>query len=148
MGNYDDYKHESTPRLQPGDYRLEVLSVEEAESKTSHKPMIVITVRPNNSIIKIKQYIVKNEYFNRNMTDFFESFGIEEGNFNFMTWIGAMGAAKLAADDQGYMKVKYFLDPERAEKLPPWSGPVPERQTVTSLDEGGFVEVDGEETPF
>ena len=140
MGNWDDYRREERDRLAPGDYRVEIVSVEETESKAGN-PMLVIGVRPNGSKITIKHYIVKNEYFNRNMTDFFDSFNIDDGDFTLPTWVGAVGAAKLKEDDQGYLKVQYFLSQERAEKLPPWDGPLPERQELVQLKE---LEDDGD----
>lgn len=140
MGNWDSYQREERTRLTPGDYRVEIVSVEEKESKKGN-PMLVIGVRPNGSDIIIYHYIVKNEYFNRNMTDFFDSFNIDDGDFTFPTWIGAVGAARLKEDDQGYLKVHYFINKDRAEKLPPWSGPMPERQELTNIQE---IEDDGD----
>lgn len=140
MGNWDDYRREEHPRLTPGDYRVEIVSVEEKESKAGN-PMLVIGVQPNGSKIIIYHYIVKNEWFNRNMTDFFDSFNIDDGDFTLPTWIGAVGAARLKEDDKGYLKVQYFISEDRAEKLPPWEGKLPERQELTKLDD---VEDDGE----
>ena len=140
MGNWDDYRREERPRLSPGDYRVEIVSVEEKNSKAGN-PMLVIGVQPNGSKIIIYHYIVKNEWFNRNMTDFFDSFNIDDGDFTLPTWIGAVGAARLKEDDKGYLKVQYFISEDRAEKLPPWEGKMPERQELTKLDD---VEDDGE----
>lgn len=140
MGNWDDYRREERDRLAPGNYRVEIVSVEETESKAGN-PMLVIGVRPNGSKITIKHYIVKNEYFNRNMTDFFDSFNIDDGDFTLPTWVGAVGAAKLKEDDRGYLKVQYFISEGRAEKLPPWDGPLPERQELVQLKE---LEDDGD----
>ena len=143
MSNWDSYQREERPRLTPGDYRVEIVSVEERESKKGN-PMLVIGVRPNGNDIIINHYIVKNEYFNRNMTDFFDSFNIDDGDFTLPTWIGAVGAARLKEDDQGYPKVHYFINKDRAEKLPPWEGKLPERQELTKIDE---IEDDGD-IPF
>lgn len=140
MGNWDDYRREERPRLTPGDYRVEIVSVEEKESKAGN-PMLVIGVQPNGSKVIIYHYIVKNEWFNRNMTDFFDSFNIDDGDFTLPTWIGAVGAARLKEDDKGYLKVQHFISEDRAEKLPPWEGKLPERQELTKLDD---VEDDGE----
>lgn len=150
MSTWDDWSREEAPRLEPGDCRVEITAVEETESKAGN-PMIVVTVRPNGSNIKIKHYIVKNQYFNRNMTDLFDSFNIDEGDFNFPTWVGAVGAAKLIEDENGYLKVRYFISESKAEKLPPWQGAMPERQTITTIGgTGAFVDVypDESELPF
>lgn len=147
MSNWD-YTREESNRLSPGDYRVEIVDVQEAISKTSNNPMLVITVRPNGSNIKIQTYLVKNEHFNRNATQFFDAFPqIQEGDFNILGWVGCVGAARLKEDENGYLKVAWFLDARRAEKLPPWQGDMPERQTVTELGDG-FVEIKDDELPF
>lgn len=142
MSNWADYVPEEGSRLEPGDYRCVVVAAEETTSQSSGLPMIVITVSPSGSKIKIKQYIVKNEYFNRNITSFFDSFGIERGDFNMLGWVGAVGAAKFK-EDGDYLKVAWFLTPKQAEKLPPWKGAMPERQTVTEIGGFGSEEEDG-----
>ena len=48
-------------------------------------------------------------------------------------WVGCVGAARLKEDENGYLEVAWFIDSRRAEKLPPWRGDVPERQTVTDF---------------
>ncbi len=144
MANNWEFQREEAKRIEPGNYRVEVILAEETTSKTSGNPMIVVTVQPNGSNILIKNYIVKNEYFNRNMTSFFDSFNIEEGNFNFLSWVGAVGAANLIEDENGYLKVKYFIDKKRAENLPEWKGELPERQTITEIkDEELAIGADG-----
>lgn len=146
MSNWNDYKREEAPKAQRGDYRCAIIAAEETTSKTSKLPMIVVTVQPNGMTAKVKNYIVKNQYFNRNMTSFFDAFpSIGDGNFNLLEWVGAVGAGKFALDDDGYLKVRWFLTPTQAEKLPEWQGAMPERQTVTSFDE---VDDKDDDLPF
>lgn len=145
MSFFDGYRREERARLTPGDYRVAITNVEETVSRSGN-PMLVVTVQPNGSEIHIKHYLVKNEYFNRNLTDLLDSFGLGE-NFDILTWVGAVGAAKLVEDENGYLKVRYFLSPERAEKLPPWQGKEPERQEVSSLGDG-FEMLDDDDLPF
>lgn len=145
MSFFDGYRREERSRMTPGDYRVAITEVEETVSRNGN-PMLVVTVQPNGSEIHIKHYLVKNEYFNRNLTDLLDSFGLGE-NFDTLTWVGAVGAAKLVEDENGYLKVRYFLSPERAEKLPPWQGKEPERQEVSSLGDG-FEMLDEDDLPF
>lgn len=141
MSNWDSYQREERPRLTPGAYRVEIVSVEEKESKAGN-PMLVIGVRPNGSNIIINHYIVQgNEWTNRNLTEFFDSFNIDDGDFELPTWVGAIGAARLKEDDNGYLKIQYFISENRAEKLPPWEGKMPERQELTKLED---IEDDGD----
>lgn len=144
MGNWGDYQREETKRIEVGDHRVCISKVEETKSKVGNE-MIVLTLVPSGSSIKISHYLVKNEHFNKNMTSFFDSFSadIEEGDFNFIKWIGAMGAVKLVEDDQGYLKVRYFLDKKKSEKLPAWEGDKPEKQEVSTLKE-----VEDDNTPW
>ena len=141
MSNWSDYQREERPRLTPGDYRVEIVGVEEATSQKTGNPMLVISVRPNGSTITIKHYITKNEYFNRNMTEFFDSFNIDEADFTLPTWVGAVGAARLKEDKDGYLKVARFISEEKAYDLPVWQGEFPQRQELTKLEE---IEDDGE----
>lgn len=145
MGNWDYIREERT-KTEAGDYRVVITKVEEKQSKSGND-MLVVTVQPNNSDLKINHYIVKNEYYNRNMTDLFDSFDIPEGNFNFLEWIGAIGAAKLAEDDKGYLKVRWFINKEKAQSLPEWVGEKPERNTVSTMPRFEDIE-DDEELPF
>lgn len=145
MGFFDDYEVEESTRLEPGDYRVEVTDVAEATSKSSGAKMLVISLKPNQSNITVKYYIVRNDYWKRNLTEFYDCFLIPRGDDNILTWIGAVGAAKLVEDDNGYLKVKRLLDQKRQEKLPPWAGDMPQRQKV----EDAFEDADPEEDlPF
>ncbi len=138
MSTWDDYQREEREESAKvtGRLRCVIVDVEETESKTSGLPMIIVSVRPSGTVFKVKSYIVKNEHFNRNMTQFFDAFPeIPDGNFNFIEWFGCEGAAMFDLDDRGYMKVKYWIDAGRAEILPPFEGEKPEKQTVTTLTE-------------
>ena len=145
MSFFDGYRREERSRIAPGDYRVAITEVEETVSRSGN-PMLVVTVQPNGSEIRVKHYLVKNEYFNRHLTDLLDSFGLG-ANFDTLTWVGAVGAARLIEDENGYLKVRYFLSPERAEKLPPWQGKAPERQEVSSLGDG-FAMLDDDDLPF
>ena len=137
MSNWDDYKREEREEEAKvtGKQRCVITAVEEKVSKAGN-PMIEISVRPSGCRFSVKTYIVKNEHFNRNATQFFDAFPeIGDGNFDFLTWVGAEGAAMFDLDDRGYVKVRYWIDAVRADTLPPFEGDKPERQTVTSLED-------------
>ena len=151
MGYWDEgYRREEHVHLEPGDHRVRIVSVEEGTSKSSGNPMLIITIQPNNSEIKIKHYIVRNEYYNRNMTDFKDSFCIADDDFDFVLWKNAMGAARLIEDENGYLKVKRFLPPERQDKLLPWVGNLPQRQVITTAPPvPGYEDIpDNDNLPF
>lgn len=148
MGAWDDYQREEREESAKvtGRLRCVITDVEETESKTSGLPMIVVSVRPSGTRFSVKSYIVKNEHFNRNATQFFDAFPeIGDGNFSFVEWVGALGAAMFDLDERGYVRVKYFIDAVRAENLPPFEGERPERQTVSKLDDEDALD---DEIPF
>lgn len=104
---WNNYKRTESTSLEPGDYRVVIIDAEEKLSQAGNK-MLVITLKPSGSNIKLKYYLVDGEWFDRNLTSIYDSFDIPEGNMEFVSWIGAMGAAKLVRDDNDYLKVKYL----------------------------------------
>lgn len=148
MSNWDRYKYKESERLAPGNYRVVIVDVEETVSQSSGRNMIVVTVQPSGSKIRIKDYFVDNEWFDEKISRLFDAFPeIGRGNFNFLEWVGAMGAAKLKLDEDDYLKVHYYLTPDKAENLPPFEGDKPVRQTVTSI--GNMEALDPEDDmPF
>ena len=139
---YKREENKSSKKVQ-GQLRCVITSAEEAKSKTG-KDMIVVSVKPSGAEFLVKHYIVKNEYFNRNMTSFFDSFpAIDEGDFNFAKWIGAVGAANFTLDENGYTKIKWFIEADKQTDLPPFEGTMPEG--VTDLD---FHDVNEDDLPF
>lgn len=141
----ESYKREERKRIEPGDYRVEITDVEITKSKSSGKDMLVVSVKPNGYDVTIKHYIVAGEWFNVNLTELKDSFSIAEDDDEYLGWVGAIGAARIKEDDQGYMKVNYFMNPKNAEKLPPWQGKFPERQKVTDF---ASEEEAGDDLPF
>ena len=154
MSNWSDYKHEeSESRTITGKQRCVIISAEEKVSNAGN-PMIVIKIRPSGCKFSIIHRFVKVgnddesvKKFNNKLSRFFDAFPeIGDGNFDFLTWAGAEGAAMFGEDNNGYLEVKYFLTPDRVSTLPPFEGEKPERQTITTLvDED---EDDGDEMPF
>lgn len=146
MSNYwSDYKREEREETVKvtGKLRVVITDVEETTSKKSGLPMIVVSVRPSGTRAIVKTYIVHNEYFNRTATQFFDAFpDIGDGNFSFLEWIGAEGAAMIELDENGYMRVKYFIDSVKAADLPPFVGEKPERQVFTKIED------EDDELPF
>ena len=151
MSNWDSFEREEKERESAvvGKHRVVIVDAEEgktgANSKKPGTPMIIVKLRPSGRKFTVTYRVVKNEYFNRNMTQFFDAFPeIRFGDFSFLTWAGCEGAAMFKEDANGYTQISYFLSPERAADLPPFEGEKPERQTFTSLDD----ESDSDGLPF
>ena len=140
MGNWDSYRREENERASAivGKRRVVITDATEgvtgAGSKVPGTPQIIIKVRPSGCKFSVTCRIQKNDYFNRKMTEFFDAFPeITEGDFNFLSWVGAEGAAMLKEGNNGYTEVSYFIDPVRAADLPPFEGEKPPKQTITML---------------
>lgn len=150
MGVWDSYQRESNGRDNSaliGKRRCVIVGAEETVSNAGN-PMIVIKVRPSGCNFSVTTWLVKNEHFNHNATQFFDCFKeIPDGDFNLLSWIGAEGAADFGEDEKGYLKVKWWVDAVKAQSLPPFEGDKPERQTITTLDEEEPYD-DDDDLPF
>lgn len=145
LSNWDDFQREDREESAKvtGRLRCVITDVEETTSKASGLPMIVVSVRPSGTTFKVKTYLVKNDHFNRNATAFFDAFPeITFGDFNFLSWVGAEGAAMFDLDDKGYLKVRYWIDAVKAADIPAFVGDKPERQSITTLDDDGDLDGD------
>lgn len=126
-----------------GDHRVVIDSAEQAVSKNGND-MLVIKLRVSGYSSMLWHYIVfmdnHPEITNQKLTELFDSFDIEDGNFNLASYVGKSGAAHVKIDDQGYAKVAWFIHKNKQDKLPPWKGELP--------TPSGFQQVKDEEVPW
>ena len=121
-----DFESEQIPN---GDYRMVIRGAEKAMSKDTVNPkkMIKLKLGVSGYAKNIYHYIVflpnNREITNRNLTNFFRSFGIEGGNFNLNSYLGKEGAGRIEIDSNGYEKVKYFLEGTMKDRLPAFAPP-------------------------
>ena len=135
MANDFDWNYEETKsnfeseQIPNGDYRMIIRGAEKAMSKDIIKPkkMIKLKLGVSGYAKSIYHYIVflpdNREVTNRNLTNFFRSFGIQGGNFNLDSYIGKEGAGRVETDSNGYEKVKYFLEGTMKDRLPAFAPP-------------------------
>ena len=128
--NYEETKRDFEPEQIPnGDYRMIIRGAEKAMSKDIIKPkkMIKLKLGVSGYAKSIFHYIVflpdNREVTNRNLTNFFRSFGIQGGNFNLDSYLGKEGAGRIETDSNGYEKVKYFLEGTMKDRLPAFAPP-------------------------
>ena len=81
------------------------------------------------------------EITNRNLTQVFDSFGMDEGDLCIANWVGKAGACTIKHDEEGRAKVGYFIKKSRQAELPPWEGDAPKLK-------GGFEDVPQDDIPF
>lgn len=128
--NYEETKRDFEPEQIPnGDYRLVIRGAEKAMSKDIIKPkkMIKLKLGVSGYAKSLYHYIVflpdNRDVTNRNLTNFFRSFGIQGGNFNLDSYLGKEGAGRIEIDSNGYEKVKYFLEGTMKDRLPAFAPP-------------------------
>ena len=134
-----EYKREEATfdEIPAGRHRVRILNAEKAVSKNSGNDMIMLELEVSGYKSKVWNYIAflpdRPEITNRMLTQLFDAFGIDEGNFNLATYIGKAGAAQIKLDEQGRAKVQYFLKKgsEAELSLPPF-------KSVRS-DTGGYA---------
>ena len=143
----DSYKREEgkASKKVTGLLRCVITGAEEQKSKTSGKDMIVVSVKPSGAEFSVKYYIVKNDKFCRNMTIFFDSFPeIQDGDFEFLHWVGCEGAANFVEDENGYTKIRWFIEAPKAKDLPPFEGTKPDKIEVNN----DFSDINEDDLPF
>ena len=140
--NYEETKRDFEPEQIPnGDYRMIIRGAEKAMSKDIIKPkkMIKLKLGVSGYAKSIYHYIVflpdNREVTNRNLTNFFRSFGIEGGNFNLNSYLGKEGAGRIEIDSNGYEKVKYFLEGTMKDRLPAFAQPAKKAKVVEPKQE-------------
>lgn len=124
---YDDFAAGYQPaeygnRLEDGEHRVKIKDVNQDTSSKGNS-MLVIELSIENASFTVKHFIVKNEYFNANATQFFDAFGIPRGNFDYPRWVGRTGKAFLKRNEKGYMDLKYLVVKQTNQPPAPPSAP-------------------------
>ena len=138
------YKREEVEfeEIPEGRYRVMIVDASMAVSSNGND-MLVIKLLVSGTKRNLWNYITflddRPEVTNRMLTQFFDSFGIEDGDFNLKNYVGKIGGCQVKHDDQGRAKVQYFLNKKQQESLPAWAGETP---AFTPLP------ADEEELPF
>ena len=128
--------------LAEGRYRVMIVDAEMATSKNGND-MLVIKLQVSGTKRNLWNYIVflddRPEITNRMLTQFFDSFGIEEGNFNLNSYLGKIGGCQVkheqGQDGKIRAKISYFLSKKQQDALPPWKGEAPKFEDLPADDE-------------
>ena len=134
-----DYEEKSFAPIPVGDHRVRIASAEEQTSGNGRQ-MIKLTLEVSGYSSTIWHYIVfmpdNQKLTNQKLGEVFNSFGIQQGNFNLQSWVGKVGAAKVKHEDyngEPNAKIAYFINKDRQDKLPAWQEP--------NKSSGGFEEI-------
>jgi hypothetical protein len=127
--NAADYEEQSFKPIPVGDHRVRIASAEEQTSGNGRQ-MIKLTLDVSGYSSTIWHYIVfmpeNQKLTNQKLGEVFNSFGIQQGNFNLQSWVGKVGAAKVKHEDyngEPNAKIAYFINKDRQDKLPAWQEP-------------------------
>ena len=129
--NFDcsDYSEQSFKPIPVGDHRVRIASAEE-QTSSSGRQMIKLVLDVSGYNSTIWHFIVfmpdNQKLTNQKLGELWNSFGIQQGNFDLNSWKGKVGAAKVKHEPyEGEMKPKisYFISKDRQDKLPTWQEP-------------------------
>ena len=125
----NDYEEKSFKPIPIGDYRVRIASAEEQVSSAGNQ-MVKLVLEVSGYSSTIWHWIVfmpdNQKLTNQKLGEFWNSFGIQQGNFNLQSWIGKVGAAKVkheSRDGNENAKIAYFISKDRQDKLPAWQEP-------------------------
>ena len=127
--NAEDFEEQSFKPIPVGDHRVRIASAEEQRSGSGNQMIkLVLDVSGYNSTIwHWIVFIPENKKLtNQKLGEFWNSFGIEQGNLNYTSWIGKVGAAKVKHEEyngESNAKIAYFISKDRQDKLPAWAEP-------------------------
>lgn len=140
-----NYKaEESTFEAIPeGRYRAAIEDVEKTTSKAGNDMLKIKLLVSGTNNRRIWYHIVflpdRPEITNKMLTAFFDSFGIDRGDFNLTGYVGKVGGIQVRHDDDGRANVQYCLSQSQQRSLPAWDG-----ETVAPLTVGA----DEDDLPF
>lgn len=87
-----------------GENKTKIKSVKDVVSKKTNKNMIELhLVVDNSNGVEFIDRIVEGEYFDINMSKFFDAYSIPVGNFNYNSWIGKTATGVFEHREESYM---------------------------------------------
>lgn len=147
MAFYDNYRYEDYRMsfdVPDGDHLVTISKAAPATTKNGRE-MIEVTLKVDGTSVPYTERFVDNEYANKNLSRFFDSFCIQPGNFNFSFWTGKSACAHFEHVQETFTgndgiqktvnksKLKYFIVPEKPSitDFPediPYSAPAQQQQ--------------------
>lgn len=148
--NASDYEEKSFKPIPIGDHRVRIADAVEKTSRSGNE-MVELTLEVSGYSGKLWYYLVfladNVKMTNKKIGSIFDSFGIQQGNMDIKTWIGKVGAARVAHEEyngENQPKIKYFISKSRQDSLPAWVEP-DNRETQTT---GISTNIPGKDIPF
>lgn len=159
MGFINNYQYEDYSKtfdVEDGDHTVIIMGAQVKPTQTG-KQMIEVSLlvpKANNSIY-IERY-VEGDYFNQNLSKFFDAFGLKAGNFNFATWVKKTGTGHFIHKEETFInkqgmqqtvnkcRMQYLLVPEKEQ----FSEDIPYQQTQPQFPQFSAQEQAGMNSAF
>ena len=134
MNKYQPEEYFKVFDVPDGDHVVKIVKVEYQVSKTG-KNMHVLTydVYDSNGVPFIDR-IVEGEFYNVNMTRFFDAFKIQRGNFNFNSWLGKTAYAYFQHKEETYTDVQGMQKKINKVNLVYFRNNMPEENPTVNVD--------------
>ena len=125
--NYQREESNGFAPLPEGKYRIRIKGIEKAQSRNGNE-MLVFQFDVSGSNKTLYHYITflpnNPQVTNGQLTQFFDSFkDIKDGDFDFLNWVGKVGAAKIKHEEYNGEKrerISYFIKADKQKDLPAW----------------------------
>lgn len=127
--NASDYEETSFTLIPIGNHRCRIAEVEETKSKSGND-MIKITLDVSGYNSTLWYYLVfmpdNAKMTNQKLGELWDSFGIKQGDMNFKSWVGKVGACRVKHElyeDENQARLHYFIKRDKQSDLPAWQEP-------------------------
>jgi hypothetical protein len=143
MSVLDGYREEDyNVQIEPGEHQLKIVNAEEKVFNSGNEGLKIELV--NKDKIRFFYHIINNDYFNQNLTRFYDCFKIRRGDTDFNRWIGRFGWAfidKGRPNDSGksYMEIKRLAVKQPGAAPSPASNPLNEKRKQLIADINDLV---------
>lgn len=113
MGFINNYQYEEYGKVfdvADGDHTVTIMGAQVKTSQKGSQMLEVSLLVPDSGNMTYIERYVEGDFFNQNMSKFFDAFGIQPGNFNFPTWV------RKSAKGHFIHKEETFLDKQGMQK--------------------------------
>lgn len=113
MGFINNYQYEDYSRVfdvADGDHTVTIMGAQVKTTQKGAQMLEVSMLVPDSGNMTYIERYVEGDYFNQNMSKFFDAFSIQPGNFNFPSWV------RKSAKGHFIHKEETFLDKQGMQK--------------------------------